>query len=334
MKALALVLATVVSTALLAAGIVVLVLATPRGAGDLAVLGGASMSTLVYGPLILGSLLAYFDPRRSAAAKRSFTKWAAVVLGIEVVGAIGLVVYTVLAHAAFWVPIVFVVAGVLLLAVAYLVAAPLRRYDERQDHKLPLWSPVSRDQITRKIVRVALTFVVAFVVVLLALLVLTHGLHGHENWVALSLIFGFEFASISAGIACIIVVLPLNRQLRASVNRDLGTVRKFARVVLRNKNDELVDQERVHAARYAATLAVTLPFTLGYITLLYAGIITQSLWTAFNGDSISFLSGGYVVFLVVILFAIYPLQIVRIRRARKYVRDHDDLLAPEPAPAA
>jgi hypothetical protein len=331
MKVLALVLSTVLATLLLVAGGLAIALATPHAHGWVFALGGFAIAPLIYGPVLLGSLLTYFDPARSKASRAAFTRWVVVVLGIEILAAAGIVVFAVVAHAPIWLPIVFIAVAAVLVVVAFAVANPLRRYDERRDHRAPAWSPVTHRQIIRKIAIIAITFAIAFVVSVAGLALLGSGAHG-LRW-GLVLAFALDFAFVASAFACIVAVLPLNRQLRTSLNRDLGTTRTFARVVMRGKKDDLTEDEQVPAARYAATMAVTLPFTLGYLTLLYAGIITQTLAMIAEHPSDPILGPWYVAILVGVLVVIYPLQITRTIRVRRYAREHAELLEAQPQPA-
>jgi hypothetical protein len=184
------------------------------------------------------------------------------------------------------------------------------------------------------VLKIVITFVVAFVVVALLLGVLftgdaRHGLHWTE-----ALSFGLEFGFIASAIAAIAVTIPLNRQLRATADRDLGTIRKFARVVVRGKKESLPEGSESAAARYAALISVILPFTLAYITLLYVGVATQTITNLVRtpNDADPLFGLWFIVALVVILLAIYPLQVVRIRRARRYAREHAELLEAVAAP--
>jgi hypothetical protein len=328
MKVLALVLSTLVLTALLLGGSIILAVTVPGRPDGLFILASLSITPLFYGPAILGSLLTYYDPARSAQSRKSFTRWAVVVLGLEALGAIGIVVYAIAAGAPAWLPVVFIGVGVLLVLGAWAISGPLRRYDERQDHKVPAWAPVTRAQIFRKIAIVAIVFVITLVVGTLLFALLFSSRRDREEGFGTALNFALDFAFLAAGITCLLQTLGLNRQLRATADRDLGRIRKFVRIVLRGKKEELAEGERVPAARYAAILTIVLPFTLGYITLMYAGLITQTLGmlARAHGSDDPILGPWFIVVLVVVLLVIYPMQILRLVRARRYVREHAELL--------
>lgn len=220
-----------------------------------------------------------------------------------------------------WLPFSFGGAAIVMLVLAIAVGNALRRYDERRDHRLPKWAPVSREQITRKVVKIIVTFVAAFVLVFVAELILASTVgKSADLGIGTTLVFGVIFAFFASGFACILVTLPLNGQLRSSLNRDLGLTRKLVRLVLKGKKEELSEDERIPAARYASILAITLPFTLAYIVLLYAGLVIQTIQQFSQGEGVQFFGYYYVAFLVVVLFTVFPLQILRTRRARRYAR--------------
>lgn len=68
-------------------------------------------------------------------------------------------------------------------------------------------------------------------------------------------------------------------------------------------------------------ISVTLSFQLAFIVLLYAGLFLQQVNVLRSGTADT-LSITIIVFLAVILVVLLPLQFVRIRRARRYARNH------------
>jgi membrane protein YdbS with pleckstrin-like domain len=80
-------------------------------------------------------------------------------------------------------------------------------------------------------------------------------------------------------------------------------------------------------------ISVTMSFQLAYIVLLYAGIALQQVSISRN-ESIAGFSMIMIIFLVVVLLVILPLQVIRIRRARRYAREHAvEIDSPAPTPA-
>lgn len=95
--------------------------------------------------------------------------------------------------------------------------------------------------------------------------------------------------------------------------------------MLRGKQLELDHDEQVAAAKYAVLISITFPFQLAYITLLYAGLGIQQVQSLVSGIGSEF-SIGLLVALIVVWLVFFPLFGRRIYRARKYARDHADLL--------
>jgi hypothetical protein len=325
MKVLALILSMVVMTAVLILGSTLILLTAPHRPGALIALAVAPLSFFAYGPILVGSLKTYYDTQRSADGKRYFARWFWIIVGVEALAVVAIAVYAVLAPAPLWLPIVFVVVGAILMVLAFVVGNALRRRDEAREPADVPWQPIDRRVIQRKILIVAVTFVVALVVVSVLVGIAEAGGRHPDRAIGETLSFGFEFGFIAAAFACALVTLSIARALRASLNRDLGRARKFARLILRGKNVELTSDEQVPAARYASLISINLSFTLGFLLLLYVGLFIQEVQQLTNGGSQGFVL-GYMVGLVVVLVVLFPMQIVRIRRAQRYARDHDELL--------
>jgi hypothetical protein len=333
MKALAFVLSIFVATVLVSASALALALTAPRHATGFIILASVADGLFVYGPLTFGSVLTYFDPQRSRDARRIFRRLAIVIGAFELVAVAGIVVYSVGVSSPVWLPIAFIGGAAVLFAIAIVVGNALRRYDERRDQAQPSWAPIAARQVTRKIVKVAVTFAAVFAVAAALLWWISGPPVKSGLPIGLSISYALGFAFLASGLACMLVTLPLNRQLRLSLNRDLGRSRKFMRIVVRGKSDRLEEDEKVPAARYAVMLALTLPFTLASITLLYAGILINNLNQLLDDHSFSMVTYLSSAALIVLLVVIFPLQIIRTVRVRRYARDHAELLTPE-SPAA
>jgi hypothetical protein len=314
----------IVATALTMGAILLVVFTAPRHTGALIALPTAAVSLLIYGPMLLGSLSAYWQPKTTTESRRSFRIWYIVVGSLELVAAIAIAVYAALMGAPIWLPLVLIAGGALLNVLAIAVGRLVLRHEIAHRPLTQEWTPITRRDIIRKCIKVAITFAVVFVVALILFTVLGNaGSHSISHF-GVQLSLAFEFGAIAAAFACIVVTLPLNRQIRETVGRDLGTIRKLAKVVLRKKDIPLDENEQVAAAKYAVVIAILLSFTLGYISLLYIGIAIQQVTVIFNEGSV--FAVGELVILVIVLLALFPLQIVRIMRARRYAREHADLL--------
>jgi hypothetical protein len=305
----------------LGATLLIVVTAPPHVTG-LFVLPSAAVGLIVYGAMVLGSVSAYWDTTTSPNGRKYFRLWLIIVPALQALGLVATVVYVVLSSAQWWLPVVLLAAAALLDLGAIAVGRLVFRREQANRPILSTWNPITSRAIARKCGAVAITFVVALTVGLTLFLLFGQG--GAHPLSLLAVVL--EFAFLAPGFACIVVTIPLNRQMRDALGRDLGMVRTVSRVVLRNKKGDLGENEQVAAAKYAVIISVILSFTLAYISLLYVAIATLQLAQLHEGDPLSF---AYLLVLVAVLIVLFPLQIVRIRRARRYARDHADKL---PAP--
>lgn len=333
MKLIAGILSVLVATALMFGAIVLVVIRTPRISGGLIVLATVAITVFVYGPLVLGSITAYWNVRKTQESRRYFRRWFIVVLGLELLGAAAIAIYAALSSAPTWLPVLFIGGAIVLLLVALLVGRQLLRHDEANPSPERTWNPIGREEIRRKILIVAITFagVLVLGIVGFALLLVALGDSRDRNLsgVGVTLAFATEFAFIAAAMACALVTLPLNRRLREALGRDFGQVRTIGKVVLRQKKLDLDEAGQVAAARYAVIVSITLPFQLAYISLLYLGIAIQQVQALMSGNDSRFGSGlsiGVLIALVVVLVVYFPLFARRISRARAYARDHAQLV--------
>ncbi|WP_144713638.1 hypothetical protein [Curtobacterium pusillum] len=125
----------------------------------------------------------------------------------------------------------------------------------------------------------------------------------------------------ATALATVIVALPFNRALRDAGGRDLGRLRRFAKVVLRGKDLPLDEVEARGAVRYARILPVAMQFQLAFTGLLYVGIAFQFVSAAIRGD-LGVFPEVFLAAMVVLLVWAVPLTVRRIRRARRYVDLH------------
>ncbi|RFA19091.1 hypothetical protein [Subtercola boreus] len=335
MRVVAYILTIVIATALMLGGTLVVAFNTPRpltGSTLAIALAVGAISVFIYGPVLLGSLTAYWNVRRSDDAKRYFRRFTLVVLGLDVLGVAAIILYSVITGAPLWIPVLFIVVAAVLMVAARLVGPWLLRRDEARPHPKDDWRPIEHREIMRKIVIIAATFagfLVIGLVVFGAVLQARADLSGFGR----ALLTSAQFASIASAFAGIIVSLPLNRQLRSITDRDLGLTRKFGMVVLRRKSIELDDRETTLATKYAAVMSVILSFQIGYFVLLYLGLGLGQVQSIASGRTSPF-AIGLPLFLVVALLVLVPLLVVRIRRARRYAAEHAHLLTDAPGPVA
>ncbi|MFG6445825.1 hypothetical protein ACFXQA_11210 [Microbacterium sp. P07] len=331
MRIVAFVGAVLVSTALFVGAAVVLVLAHPEFDGWL-IVGSVAVTFLGLGPLLLGSLHAYWGDQRTPDARKVLRRWLIAVVVAQAAGSVALFVWAFGTAAPLWIPVTFVGVAVALTVVGFFVGRALGRADERRSAPAaPTQSfhagVIPRAEVKRKVIAVVITFIVAALVVGIGAAVLFSSLGGHLYQAA---IFALQFGFLAAAMAAILATLPWNRALRDSTGRDLGRARTVGRVVLRGKNIALSPDDERAAARYAAIASVSLPFQLTYLVLLYAGLALGQVRNLVDGQA-SWFPVAMVVFLAIALFVFLPWLIVQIRRARRYARTHP--VAPgDPAP--
>ena len=167
MRVIAYISTIIVATALMLGGAVIVAFSTPRvaGVGPLGVaLAVGALSIFIYGPVILGSLTAYWNVRRSEDATRYFRRYLTVILGLDVLGVAAIVLYAVITGAPAWIPAIFIAVAAVLMVAARLIGPWLLRRDEAHPHPKDEWRPVEHREIMRKIAKIAMTFVVTLIV--------------------------------------------------------------------------------------------------------------------------------------------------------------------------
>lgn len=324
MRVAVLLLALLITNLVTAGGIALIVLTSSERTASLIWLPVLALTVFVDGPLLLGTLSSYWDVRRTPDTWRTFRWWFRGVRVAQALGAIAIIAFAVLARSPWWVPVASIALGVLLDVLAARIARVLYRRDEARRPAEPGWQPVTREQIVRKILIVAGTFVVLLLIGVVAFSLLFAGVAGADDSPASPLLFAFQLAFLGAAVACVVVTLGLNRQLRENVSRDVGELRRIGQVVLRNKPIDLDERQQVAAAKYAVLTSITTPFTIGYLALLYLGLGLQQV-ERLQRDPDPFVI-GMLVLLIGVFVAAAPLSVVRTRRARAYAAAHADLL--------
>jgi hypothetical protein len=292
-----------------------------------------AMTIFIYGPLIVGSFRAYWDVTGSNDSRRYFRRVLLIVIGLEALAAILTVVYAVTTSASASVPVVLIGSGAILTVAAPLIGRAFYSYDAAHRPPPSGWIAIEPSQIRHRIIAVAITFAGVLVLGLLGLGFVNIQFDDTLD-VTEVLSFALSFAFIVAGAVCVFSTAGWNHRIRDVTDKDPARLRKVARVVIRNKRKDLDDPDLVAAARYASVISVILSFQLAYLVLLYAGIALQQVSNLRNGSVESF-SLIIIIFLVAALLVILPLQIIRIRRARRYAREHRaEIDAPAPTSAA
>jgi hypothetical protein len=321
--------AVLVSTGAQIGGTVLLVLVASDADGVAPfVLGALGLGLLVLPPFVLGAVLAAWDVAPTPEARRRHGRFLWSLLGVQVAGAVLVLVSAVTADLPAWLPASFVAAGAA-LTVAALVAGPAlgERAARRADRLAaqPAWQPISRAEVRRGVRTVALAFALTFVPVAVGMSLL---LPDADGAVALLLAAGLAF--IAASVACIVLSLRMQRQVTALLGRDQGRARRINRAVASRRPVELSPEDERLAARAAAVGSVTLPLQFAQSELLFAGLFCQQLPLAWSEDAF-FASKILVVAAPVAMVAFVPLFLVRIRRLRRWAEAHAHLLPPADA---
>lgn len=324
MKVVAFILSMVVTTALAVGGIFLICSLTPDAQAGPVILASAALSVLTFGPLMLGSVTAYFDVRTSSYSRRTFRLWLLVIGGLEVAAGVCIVAYSMLSGAPAWVPALFIGAAVVLTLVSLGAGRWLFEHERARSTPHEAWAPVTPDDVRRKTFIVAGTFAISLVIATVTLILAGRPIEPRR--VAPMLLLAVGLAFFAASFACSMVTLKLQRRLRGLADNELGQTRKFTKVILGRKPVELDDEEERAAAKFAVLLPTILGFQLASIVLLYVALVLQQV-------SLSVRGGVDAAFLIGIWFAmgamlawLIPLQARRIGRARTYARDHADLL--------
>ncbi|MCX7522953.1 hypothetical protein OSC27_11780 [Microbacterium sp. STN6] len=327
MKVFSLILAVIVASALEIGGLLLVVLYAPSAAFGVTILAVLAVTALVYGPLMLGSMTAYWNMTKTVSDRAYFRRWLWIIVGIEALGAIAMIIFALLAPAPWWLPVTFIAAGLVLTPLSLVVGRALYRHGEAHSRPALVWSPVTRSEMLRRVAVVAITFVTVLVLGLVVFGLIESG-SGHALTRPGTLIsFALQFALLAAAFACIVITVPLNRRLRDAVGGELGTIRKVSKVVLRKRPVHLDEDEQAAAARYAAIIPATLAFTIGYVTLLYVALGIQQIRLMTQGFDATY-SVVYTGALVVVLLVAVPFFTLRVRRARRYARDHMEFAVP------
>ncbi|MBT2503864.1 hypothetical protein [Curtobacterium sp. ISL-83] len=325
MRVFAYVLTIVLTTTLTLAGALIAILELRRAPTGLFVGVSASIPLLVAGPVLIGSLAAYWDRRSSPASTVLLRRWFLGVVAVDVIALVVVILASASAHAPVWVPAVFVLGAAVLLAIAQPLGARIRRLEPPMpDH--PGIEVFDQRTVRKKVVAIVATFVISVVVVSVGLAVLavftTRSSAGgllQEASAAGQLVF------TATAFAVLIVALPLNTALRDIAGRDLGRLRRFNKVVFARTPHRLEPGEEQAAVRFAVCAPVQQGFVVAYTILLYVGVGFQMVSEAFRG-TMGVFPEVFLGLMVVTLLWFVPLTVRRMRRATAYAQQHAAVL--------
>lgn len=314
-------LATIIITTALALGAGLLIgLYLGDAPNGLLVAAAAASPFLVFGPLVVGSWAASFDHRTPSGRSRYLQRAFFVVLAVDAVAAVIVVIASASAGAPVWVPIVLIGASAVLFAIARPIGSRLRGLEppmvDLHDQVVP-----GPDIIRRKAIAIAVTFVVAAVVSAVGVAVLNVLVHSRPEDALVLVLLAAQLTFLATAFAAIIVALPFARLLRDAGGRDVDRLRRFAKVVLRGKDLTIDEAERPAAVRYAQVVQLVLQFNTSYIALFSTSLAFQFVSRMASGGMVVF-SAVFLVLMVGFLAWLLPLNVLRIRRARRYVEAH------------
>lgn len=311
------VLAFVVIDAALLALSVLLALFSDRSAQSLLIGGGAATALLI-GPLVLGSLWAFWDRGDSPDGPKLFRRATIVVTIVSVIGAGVLVVLAALGKLDAWLALAVIGASALLLLASRPYGRALRRRESslRRDSRGLDEGADAYDGASLRIT--ALSFSVALVVVAVAVTagaVLTSADPGE---VADLLLAVASFPLLAAMGSTIIRALPIGRGVRDAFGGDAGRARRVGRAVLRRRGETLDEPDRLAGAVWVRRFLRYQRYMLAWLTLLYSALILQQVAGVIRGGDFAGVSVAVLVLLAVVIAVIVPVLVRQRRRARAW----------------
>lgn len=288
-------------------------------------LAGAGVALALYGPLLLGTLAAWWELRESSDSGRHYRLWRNVAASATLLGMALVVAGGLLSGAPWWLLAAVAVAAALLLLVAVPVGTRVRL---SADASGPRASDAFRADTAvdsrRTVLRTALTFAVTLVVAAGAWIALAVTRDEPVDLRVGLLFMAFPF--VISSVVCLLSAQRLNRRVREVTGRDFGRLRALTRVVLKGADDPLDEEGRIAAVRYAALAPALLVTQIGGQLLLFVGLALQITSQALGGWVPRTLAVVGLGVMAVLLAVVIPMTVIRARRARAYASRHRELL--------
>jgi MFS family permease len=296
----------------------------------LAITIGSSFS--VIGPLVLGwSLLWWPGDPRSEDSRKALTRVGLLAGASTLIGIVSLVTAFLLADVDAWVPIGAVVAVLVFACIAVPSAEAVRRRSpvELFEHGLPESHSLERAQ--RALRRVPLWFVLGVVLGLgLAgslTLLLDEGEKLSPLIPAVAAIAGGAFASSFSLMA---TLFRMNAMLREAIGNRVSLAEKLRKIVIKGEPDDLNEEERERAVRWAQTMALWIRVQLTESLLAYLALVMVQVGNIRDSS----LFGPWFAIGLALLFAVLsavtvPLMLRQRKRALAYVERNRDLVTAE-----
>lgn len=276
------------------------------------------------GPLVLGSLLAFWDAESSPGARLFHRRALRIVVGIQIIAAVVMTTYCAATGVPIWVAIAIVGAGIGLAAAAVTIGPAVQRAEERRtDYAHAAWQPYTSAEFRSDLRRAGWTAAITLVVAAAPIGVVVNSLSADAwSFIAWPLIF----AVISVGVFCTLVVFRLAQRQRDAVGTDLGRVRVIGKAVLRGKSIDLSEADQVAAAKFAELSWVTQGYQLASQTCIYVALAAMQVFTLASGIPNPF-AGWLLAFFALLWIVTTPIAIIQLRRTRRYAQRHRELVA-------
>ncbi len=134
-----------------------------------------------------------------------------------------------------------------------------------------------------------------------------------------SVSFHLQVVFLVAGLTAIIVTFPLNSALRDAADVTPGQMTRINQVVLRGKDVDLTEEQRLAAARMAVLVPVILPLQKFGLFYLYGYFAIAFIETLLAGER-QIMPTALLVFMGVVVVTYIPYLAMQVRHASHYAR--------------
>ncbi|WP_334149810.1 hypothetical protein [Microbacterium sp.] len=313
-----------VAVTVLSAGSALLLATQAEERGEWFLLSGLAMTLFWVPPLVLASLLAFWDFTRSAGARRAYRRTLILMVLIQVIATVLLSAYVVLSRTPWWVVAAFVAVAIGLTAAAVKIGPVFRRTEGPSTLRAE-GAVYTRADLRRDVRRIVVTGVAGLVVGAVGFGALFLVLDDGDVPVWWMIGAGLFCAVLAAGVAVSFIVWRLARQQRDLLDGDVERGRTIGKVVIRGKKIVLSAEDEAIAPRYAAISAVSQAYTLVQLATLLVAIGGSQLARVI-GDPTDTFTLILVCAYVLLFVALVPMAVIQLCRTRTYARDHGELI--------
>jgi hypothetical protein len=318
---------TIALSTLVAAAPLLLLPWLPDDSHSIVVLATVASMLIVCGAVIPGALVPWL-PRKTDDRVRALRR---IVLTTGSTQAVGLATYIVCAAvvgAPAWVPLVVAGAAALLTAFSYGAGNALGRRPLMTDAAIEALGEGAHGvrRTLRLMTVVGASVAAATAALALALQSFLGRMDGRS--VAAALLIAVTMGNLVAYCTSFPRYLNIVFALRAVTDGDSVRARRFARLIVRNKDQVLEPGEERQAVRWAMGMRLFLPLQGIQSAALLLGIGATQMLATFSGDGFTRSVAFWALAIMVLVAAlIVPLTIRRYRRVDEYVRRNEHLLA-------